>query len=159
MVDVLTAGQRRRNMRAIRGSDTRPERLVRSLLHQRGLRFRLQRRDLPGRPDLVLPRHCVAVFVHGCFWHGHGCPMFRLPATRTDFWRDKIATNKCRDAAAKAALDSLGWRQLWVWECATRGRGRLTQSALGDQMENFVRGDARMAEIVGDLTVSKGPKG
>lgn len=155
MADVLTATQRRRNMRAIRGSDTRPERLVRSVLHARGLRFRLQRRDLPGRPDLVLPRHRTAIFVHGCFWHGHGCPMFRLPTTRTEFWRDKIAANKNRDAAVKAVLDTLGWRQLWVWECATRGRSRLSQQALGDQMEDFLRGDARMAEIAGYLTTSE----
>lgn len=90
MADVLTPEQRRLNMSRIRGRDTKPELLLRRGLHARGLRFRLHRKDLPGCPDLVFPRFRVTVFVHGCFWHGHECPMFKWPGTRTDFWRRKM---------------------------------------------------------------------
>ena len=86
MVDVLTPEQRRLNMSRIRGKDTKPELLLRHGLHARGLRYRLHRKDLPGRPDMVFPRYRAAILVHGCFWHGHDCPLFKLPATRREFW-------------------------------------------------------------------------
>ncbi len=97
MVDVLTSEQRSFNMSRIRGRDTKPELTLRRGLHSLGLRFRLHRRDLPGRPDLVFASRRAVVFVHGCFWHGHDCPMCRLPATRPDFWATKIAGNRARD--------------------------------------------------------------
>jgi DNA mismatch endonuclease (patch repair protein) len=86
-------------MSRIRGRDTKPELLVRRGLHERGFRYRLHRRDLPGRPDLAFPSRCAVVFVHGCFWHGHGCPMCKAPATRAEFWASKIAANRARDLA------------------------------------------------------------
>lgn len=147
MADRLTPDQRRLNMRRVRAKDTKPELAVRSLLHARGFRFRLHRRDLPGRPDIVLPRHRAAVFVHGCFWHGHGCSLFRLPATRTDFWSAKIAGNRRRDTAAAAALGARGWRSLWVWECALRGRNRLTADAVSEAMTAFIESDAAFAQL------------
>src|SRR5215471_13052693 len=104
MADVLTPEQRRLNMSRIRGRDTKPELLLRRSLHARGLRFRLHRRDLPGCPDLVFPRFRAAIFVHGCFWHGHTCPMFKMPKTRTVFWRNKIHKNLDRDRTARAKL-------------------------------------------------------
>jgi DNA mismatch endonuclease, patch repair protein len=112
-------------MSRIGSRNTAPEMLVRRGLHRLGFRFRLHRKDLPGRPDVVLPRHRAAIFVHGCFWHGHkGCPYFRLPKTNTDFWKGKIARNAERDAEAVARLVAQGWRVLTVWECAVRdGRG------------------------------------
>lgn len=149
MADVLTPELRRLNMSRVRGKDTKPEMLVRRGLHARGLRFRLQRRDLPGRPDIVLPSKQVALFVHGCFWHGHDCPLFRMPATRQDFWRGKITANRLRDAAAVEALSDLGWRVAIVWECALRGVGRLSHENLLDRLVDFIAGSELLIEIRG----------
>lgn len=121
MADVLTTEQRRLNMSRIRGKDTKPEMILRRGLHAMGFRYRLHRKGLPGKPDLVFPRYRAVIFVHGCFWHGHDCPMFKLPATRTEFWREKIVANQERDRAAIEALQAAGWRVLIVWECALRG--------------------------------------
>lgn len=112
-------------MAGIRGSNTRPELAIRSALHRRGYRFRLHRKDLPGKPDLVFPRHRAVILVHGCFWHGHGCHLFKWPKTREEFWRDKITSNMERDRQQLAALVSTGWRVATVWECALKGRNRL----------------------------------
>ena len=109
-------------MSAIRGRDTDPEMAVRRALHRRGWRYRLHDRKLPGRPDIVLPRHRAVVLVHGCFWHGHECPKFRLPSSRVDYWRSKIENNRKRDERNIRALGGLGWRVLVVWECAVPKR-------------------------------------
>lgn len=147
MVDRLTPDQRRLNMSRVRAKDTRPEMTVRGQLHRAGFRFRLHRRDLPGRPDIVLPRYRAAIFVHGCFWHGHDCSLFRMPATRTEFWATKITANRHRDADAVAALGGVGWRSLLVWECALRGRGRLPGETLTERMTAFIIGDAAFEAI------------
>ena len=127
MPDVLTREQRTRNMRAIKGQDTRPELVVRRLLHEMGYRFRLHRRDLPGRPDIVLPRFHVALFVHGCFWHRHRCRYGKVcPSTRAEFWKAKFAANRTRDARVRRKLRTLGWRVIVIWECQTRNRAELT---------------------------------
>ena len=113
-------------MRAVRQKDTKPELVVRGLLHAMGFRFRLHRRDLPGTPDVVLPRHRAAVQVHGCFWHQHpGCRHATLPRSRTDYWLPKLARNVERDAESLARLEALGWRVLVLWECELRDRGVL----------------------------------
>lgn len=138
MIDVLTPGQRRLNMSRIRGRDTKPELLVRKGLHALGLRFRLHRRDLPGSPDIVLVRHRTAIFVHGCFWHGHSCSYFRMPMTRTNFWTKKISGNKRRDGAAMKALIGDGWRVVVVWECALRRTGRLPLERVCRSVEKFI---------------------
>lgn len=109
-------------MARIRGKDTKPEILVRHGLHRRGFRFRLHSRSLPGRPDLVLPRHRVVIFVHGCFWHGHDCSLFRWPRTREEFWREKIIGNRERDHRVIEQLQNADWRVLTIWECAFRGK-------------------------------------
>ncbi|WP_025310947.1 very short patch repair endonuclease [Roseicyclus elongatus] len=117
-MDVFDEETRSRVMASVRGRDTKPEMAVRRYLHARGLRFRLHRRDLPGRPDLVFPSRRVAVFVHGCFWHQRpGCRRAKLPRTRADFWRRKLEGNVERDAAALAELEAGGWTALVVWEC------------------------------------------
>jgi DNA mismatch endonuclease (patch repair protein) len=121
VADVVDSATRSRMMSGIRGRDTGPERLIRSALHSLGFRFRLHPRDVPGRPDLILPRYSAALFVHGCFWHGHDCSLFRLPATHRQFWRDKIRRNVERDAEVAQLLEQQGWRQLTIWECAFRG--------------------------------------
>lgn len=109
-------------MRRIRGKDTKPERRVRSKLHRVGFRFRLHRRDLPGSPDIVLPQYRVAVWVHGCFWHGHECRKGRSrPTTNAEFWRSKIERTKERDRAGQKAARASGWKTRIVWECALEG--------------------------------------
>lgn len=150
MVDVLTPELRRLNMSRVRGQDTKPEMLIRRGLHARGLRFRVHRCDLPGRPDIVLSSRKAAIFVHGCFWHGHDCSLFRMPSTHPEFWGKKIAANKQRDAAAIEALDALGWRVGVVWECAMRGSGRLSPEILLDRLMNFVAGSEALIEIRGN---------
>ena len=138
MTDVLTLEQRRFNMSRIRGRDTKPELILRFGLHARGLRFRLHRKDLPGCPDLVFPCFRAVVFVHGCFWHGHDCPMFKLPATRAEFWAAKIGGNRTRDARAHAGLVEAGWRILVLWECALRGPSRRPVEAVLDAIVGWL---------------------
>ena len=123
MPDKLTPAQRHKCMSRIRGKDTRPELLVRIGLHSRGLRFRLQERKLPGRPDLTLPKHGVAVMVNGCFWHGHkGCRYATKPQSNSNFWEAKIARNRHRDEVTSAHLEALGWTVITVWECELKGK-------------------------------------
>ena len=117
MVDIVDKATRSRMMAAIKGKNTKPEIAVRKALHAAGFRFRLHGKNLPGNPDIVLPKHKTAIFVHGCFWHGHNCREFRWPKTRTAFWRNKILGNKKRDQLSRRKLKSLGWTQLVVWEC------------------------------------------
>lgn len=120
-MDRLTTEQRSWNMSRIRGTDTGPERAVRSILHRLGYRFRLDARSLPGRPDVVLSRHGTVVFVHGCFWHRHrGCPYAYTPKTRMEFWSRKFDANVQRDRRVAAELHALGWKVLVVWECELR---------------------------------------
>jgi DNA mismatch endonuclease (patch repair protein) len=117
-------------MAKVRNRDTAPEILVRKILHAAGFRFRLYRRDLPGRPDIVLPRHRKVIFVHGCFWHGHDCPRGKRPTTNMEFWNAKLDKNIARDAAVRAELEKLGWSVLTVWECETKDRVTLTKTLL-----------------------------
>lgn len=137
-MDVLTREQRRLNMSRIRGRDTKVELFLRRGLHARGLRFRVHRQDLPGRPDIVLSKHRVCIFVHGCFWHGHDCSLFQIPATRESFWRAKIGGTKERDRKSTAKLLEEGWRVLVLWECATRGRGRLSHETVLGECSGFI---------------------
>lgn len=117
----IVTPERSRNMAAIRGKDTAPELAVRRMLHGMGLRFRLHRKELPGRPDIVLPRHRTVVFVHGCFWHRHqGCRFTTTPKTRREFWQAKFDGNVARDRRNQAELVQLGWRVIVVWECELR---------------------------------------
>jgi DNA mismatch endonuclease (patch repair protein) len=152
MADVVDAPTRSRMMSGIRGKDTKPEILVRKALFKAGFRFRLHRRDLPGVPDVVLPGRKVAVFVHGCFWHMHaGCRYAKLPATRPDFWLEKLSGNVARDNAARQALREDGWRVLTVWECATRNEGVL--AGLPDTLFRWINGPDESGEISGaDMT-------
>ena len=120
MTDHLTPEERSWNMSRIRSKDTSPEKTVRSLLHRLGYRFRLHRRDLPGKPDIVLPKHSTVIFVHGCFWHRHeGCKYAYTPKSRIEFWNAKFQTNAQRDVAVQDQLRALGWRIIIVWECET----------------------------------------
>lgn len=121
MADRISKERRSWNMSRIRGRDTRPEKLVRSLLHCLGYRFRLHRRDLPGNPDIVLPKYRTVILVHGCFWHRHsGCRFAYMPRSRMEFWKRKFQRNVERDSEVKRQLEHAGWRVLTVWECETR---------------------------------------
>lgn len=120
-MDNLTKQRRSWNMSRIKGSNTGPERIVRSILHEMGYRFRLHRKDLPGKPDIALPKHKTVVFVHGCFWHRHkGCKDATLPKTRRSFWQNKLEGNAARDKIKERALRVLGWRVIVLWECETQ---------------------------------------
>ncbi len=124
MADIVDKATRSRMMAGIRGKDTRPEIALRKALHARGLRFRLHERKLPGRPDIVLPKHRALILVHGCFWHRHeGCRFATTPSTRPEFWEAKFAANKARDARNLVDLGNAGWR-IWIaWECEIRAAG------------------------------------
>ena len=121
MVDVFTKGKRSWIMGQVRGRDTKPERMVRSLIHRMGFRFRIHRRDLPGSPDIVFPRHHKVIFVHGCFWHGHpDCMRSKRPNTNQAFWNRKLDGNLDRDKRLHAQLSGMGWKVLVVWQCETK---------------------------------------
>ena len=118
MIDVVESATRSRMMAGIRGKNTKPEILVRSYLHQSGLRFRVHRKDLPGKPDVVLPKYKTTIFVHGCFWHSHSrCKFAVVPASNVEFWKHKLDENRKRDQRNKRRLKALGWRVLTVWAC------------------------------------------
>jgi len=136
-------------MAAIRGKDTKPELMVRRGLHAKGFRYRLQGRGLPGRPDIVLPKHRAVIFVHGCFWHRHDCPLFRWPQTRQDFWRDKINGNARRDAEAISLLLNVGWRVGIVWECALKGRGKRRWPEVIDSLALWLSSDTKQFCVEG----------
>ncbi|PZN99483.1 MAG: very short patch repair endonuclease [Hyphomicrobiales bacterium] len=125
MADIVSPEVRSRMMAGIRGKNTKPEMVLRKGLHAAGFRYRLHARDLPGRPDIVFPRHRAVLFAHGCFWHGHDCHLFRWPSTRQEFWTTKINRNREVDTRSEQALAEAGWRLGVVWECALKGRTRL----------------------------------
>ncbi len=134
-MDVVDAAKRSRMMSGIRSKDTKPEMLVRSFLHARGYRYRLHRKDLPGKPDIVLSRLRVCIFVHGCFWHHHqGCKYGVLPKSRTDFWKAKLLANVARDEKTVDTLASIGWTVIVVWECELR-RSDLALHGLRDRLK------------------------
>ena len=125
-MDTLTPRERSARMALVRGKDTKPELLVRRLVHGLGYRYRLHRRDLPGTPDLVFPGRGKVIMVHGCFWHRHeGCALARLPKSRGDFWLPKLTTNAERDASNTRALRRLGWGVMTIWECQLRDTAAL----------------------------------
>src|SRR5579884_2241405 len=125
-MDKVGASKRSEIMRRVRSTDTRPELTVRRLIHAMGYRFRLHRRDLPGVPDIVLPRLRAVAFIHGCFWHGHACRAGRnRPASNVAYWERKLNRNRERDVRAQIALRRLGWRVLTIWECELRDRAKL----------------------------------
>ncbi len=134
-------------MSGIRGVNTKPELVIRKALHRQGFRFRLHAHDVPGRPDLLLPKYRAAIFVHGCFWHGHDCSLFRVPGTRTEFWQAKIDRNRNRDAEVAVQLADQGWRQLSIWECAFRGPGQIGLDETIARTVQWIRSDFTSLEI------------
>ena len=149
MPDVVDVQTRSRMMAGIKASHTKPEVTVRRMLHSAGYRFRLHRRDLPGSPDVVLPKYDAAIFINGCFWHGHACPLFKIPGTRPDFWAEKIQKNRDRDVRATAALQELGWRVLTIWECALRSPRRYSEEEVLRGIIDWLNSASNHSEIAG----------
>lgn len=146
MTDIVSPEKRSKMMSGIRGKNTLPELLVRKSIFAEGLRFRLHRKDLPGNPDIVLPRKQVIIFVHGCFWHQHpGCRLAKLPTTNSDFWQKKLKGNSARDRKVAEELNSLGWRVLTIWECVTKDQAVL--QVLGRLIFEWIEGKEVMGSI------------
>lgn len=130
MPDIFSPEKRSWIMSRVKNRNTSPEKLVRSLLHRLGFRFRLHHKKLPGHPDIVLPKYRKVIFVHGCFWHGHDCPRGKRPATNREFWNEKIERNRARDRHSEAKLGELGWESLVVWQCETKDLEELAERLL-----------------------------
>ncbi|MFA6153111.1 very short patch repair endonuclease [Mesorhizobium sp.] len=146
MVDFLSPDERSKRMAQIRSSNTSPELILRRELHRLGLRFTLDNKRLPGKPDLVFPRHRAIVFVHGCFWHRHpGCSIATTPKSNTSFWQEKFDRNVARDDRVAARLDELGWRVIVAWECTVQSRVRARETA--ERLVRLIRtGDTQEAQ-------------
>ncbi len=132
-MDTLTRQQRSAAMAAVRGKDTKPELVVRRLLHALGFRYRLHVKDLPGRPDIVFRKRRCVIFVNGCFWHAHDCPRGSAPSSNVEFWRVKIGRNRERDRRVQEELRKSGWLVLTVWECETKA-----QESLAGKLSRFL---------------------
>lgn len=147
MADVHDKATRSKNMRAIGTRDTAIEKRVAALLAECGFAWTAQEKNLPGRPDFALDDYRCIIFTHGCFWHHHDCYLFKVPATRTEFWLAKIANNVARDRRDVARLHQLGWRVLIIWECALRGREKLADNDLKERLEEWICGGEGCAQI------------
>jgi DNA mismatch endonuclease (patch repair protein) len=145
MADIVDSATRSRMMAGIKGRNTKPEILIRKQLHRQGFRFRLHARDLPGKPDIVLPRYHAVIFVNGCFWHGHDCRLFKWPGTRQDFWHQKITRNRVKDQQSQEALLASDWRVGIVWECALRGASKNIEE-LVQNLADWLRGNEPFKE-------------
>ena len=147
-MDIVGPEKRSRMMSGIRSKDTKPEMKVRRLLHRLGFRFRLHRKDLAGKPDIILPKWRAVVFVNGCYWHGHqNCRLFRPPKSRTEFWIDKIAGNRLRDATNQTSLVQEGWKVIVIWECALSKKHRLSEEELASTLNAAIRSSVKFSEI------------
>lgn len=150
MADIVDAATRSRMMSGIRSTNTKPEIRIRSLLHRRGFRFRIHDNKLPGKPDIVLPKYHAVIFVNGCFWHGHGCHLFKMPSTRREFWQNKIEKNRENDDRSVKALRSVGWRVATVWECAMKGSARQDETALAETLAAWLCSDDNRLELAAE---------
>jgi len=149
MADIVSPEVRSRMMSGIRCKNTRPEIAIRKEMHRRGYRYRLHAKELPGKPDFIFPRFRAVVFVHGCFWHGHACPLFKLPSTRTEFWQSKIERNKANDDKASAALLASGWRIAIVWECSLKKKKENGVVTVADALQKWLDGEGLSVELQG----------
>jgi DNA mismatch endonuclease, patch repair protein len=150
MVDIVSREVRSRMMSGIQAKNTKPEMLARRALFAAGYRFRLHRKDLPGKPDIVLPRHKAVIMIHGCFWHMHqACSLAKTPSTRRDFWTAKLNANALRDEKSRLKLLELGWRVLTVWECYLRA---VEPKVLQADLTHWISGTKQIGELSAGLT-------
>lgn len=152
-MDVHDRETRSRNMRAIKNKDTKPELIVRHLLHRNGFRYRIAPNYLPGKPDLWLAKWRAAIFINGCFWHGHDCALFRLPSTRTQFWKKKINSNKERDKRNINLLNDKRIRVLTIWECALKGKCKMSEDTLLTLFKTWLYCGTKCSEINADSLI------
>lgn len=150
MSDVVSREKRSEMMSGIRHKDTNPEKMVRTMLHNAGFRYRLHVAGLPGKPDLVFPKYNAVIFVHGCFWHRHNCSRFKWPGTRQDFWKEKLNANARRDEMHKEELINDGYRVLTIWECALCGSNKLSSKQLLSEVNNWLKSIMSCLEIGGE---------
>lgn len=149
MADVTTSDKRSRMMAGIKSKNTRPERQLRNQLFRAGFRYRLHSKNLPGTPDLWFAKYRAVLEINGCFWHGHGCHLFRLPSTRTDFWKQKIESNRQRDRRHLVELDQMRIRRLTIWECALKGKTKHDSEQMTTVVGWWLRQGDGHAEISG----------
>ncbi len=159
MVDIVDKITRSRMMSGICAKDTKPEVVIRKKLHSRGYRYRKNVRTLPGTPDIVLKKYDAVIQIHGCFWHGHGCEDFKWPATRPNFWKNKILGNQKRDRLSGQQLVNAGWKVLIVWECAvkkaTKSKGYASLEELVDQISFWIKSDSKGLKYIGGSKLAK----
>ncbi|UCA46999.1 DNA mismatch endonuclease Vsr [Pseudochrobactrum sp. XF203] len=149
MTDVHSPAIRSKNMAAIKGKDTKPEMKIRKMLHAAGFRYRLHVKDLPGKPDLVLPKYKAVIFVHGCFWHMHDCDQFKLPKSNQEFWINKLSRNKKNDELHQTALISAGWRVCTIWECSLKGPAKLSDNQIYNTIVDWLYAASNEVNISG----------
>ena len=147
MADIVDRITRSRMMSQIRGKNTKPELLIRHHLFRLKFRFRLHDKKYPGTPDLILRKYSAAIFIHGCFWHGHDCRYFTMPKTNRSFWEKKLRTNMANDVKSAELLLSSGWRVCWIWECSTRGKSESELAMIADRVAKWIRSDHEFLEI------------
>ncbi len=145
-MDVVDKETRSRMMSGIRGKNTKPEMIIRSLLHKDGFRYRIHVKDLPGKPDLVLKKYNAVIFVHGCFWHRHDCSYFKWPKTRTEFWEKKLNGNVQNDKRNVESLKGMNWRICIIWECSVRGANK-DVNAVKDKVSQWLKSDNDYLEV------------
>ena len=152
MTDVHDPETRKKNMSAIKGKNTKPEIQIRKLLYSNGFRYRVNVNTLPGKPDIVLPKYHVVIQINGCFWHGHGCALFKWPSTRAGFWKKKIIRTMENDRKNIFSLQHEGWRVLTIWECALKGKNKLETNDLANKIISFIKyEDESWKEISGSI--------
>lgn len=149
MADIVSSRKRSEIMSRIRGKNTRPELTIRSILHVNGFRFRLHVKGLPGKPDLFLRKYNAAIFVNGCFWHGHDCSLYRLPKSNTEFWSDKIASNRSNDSRNISELHKSGIRVMLIWECSLKGKGKISLDEVLEKSKDWLLSNQFFCEIRG----------
>lgn len=147
MADIVDPHTRSRMMSGIRGKNTKPELLIRKALHNLGYRYRLHVKDLPGKPDLVFPKYHAIILIHGCFWHGHDCSLFKFPSSNVDFWKSKIERNREVDLRTRNLLREKQWRTLEIWECALRGKKKYDLQKLITAIEKWLVSAEESAEL------------
>lgn len=149
MSDIVDQLKRKEMMAGIRNKNTQPEMVIRKGLFAKGYRYRLHKKGLVGKPDMILPKYRAAIFINGCFWHCHDCHLFKWPQTRKEFWENKILSNKARDEVNKISLMQSGWRILIVWECALKGKTKLDLVRLIDEIESWIVSNSDYVTICG----------
>jgi DNA mismatch endonuclease, patch repair protein len=152
MVDIVDSATRSRIMSKIRSKNTKPEVKLRKALFALGLRYRLHVKNLPGKPDIILPKYNAVIFLNGCFWHGHDCHLFKTPETRIEFWKNKLQRNREKDSENNESLRKIGWRIMTIWECSFRGKGKKKDteiSRISDRINRWLTSNSKQSEIRG----------